>query len=237
MTPLYSYGMVPPMLKNLLHGAALILAAALCFASLEIGLLARNLSRTVSSSSSQLSLVLQHLDRVAGHADQGIAQLDVATAAEMATLARTNTEVLKASANLHDLLIHTDLSLNGTKEHPGLLPQLAITVDSTHTLLSHTTIDIDSISDSLKPGVDNFVLASSQARELLSSPDIPSTLHNVNLTSSQVLGIATDTHTETGLIVGKTREAFAPKNKFLSVLQMVGGGTVTAAELFYYLTH
>ena len=53
----------------------------------------------------------------------------------------------------------------------------------------------------------------------------------------QADGTLANVNAESGLIVAKTKKAFAPKNKFLTVLQMAGGSTVTGAELFYYLTH
>lgn len=53
----------------------------------------------------------------------------------------------------------------------------------------------------------------------------------------QADGTLANVNAESGLIVAKTKKAFAPKNKILTVLQMAGGSTVTGAELFYYLTH
>jgi hypothetical protein len=53
----------------------------------------------------------------------------------------------------------------------------------------------------------------------------------------QADGTLANVNAESGLIVAKTKKAFAPKNRVLSVMQMIGGNTVTGAELFYYLTH
>jgi hypothetical protein len=92
--------------------------------------------------------------------------------------------------------------------------------------------DVDAAVNSAAPGIKNFVNASAAADDLIADPANKQTLAHINTITDQ----AADGHTETTLLVGATRKAFAPQNKFLTVAKAMLGGTLTAAELVYYLS-
>lgn len=71
----------------------------------------------------------------------------------------------------------------------------------------------------------------------LNAPELHSSLASIASATNAGAGAMGDVHTETTLIVGKTREAFAPESKIKSILRMVFDGTLNAASLYYYLSH
>jgi hypothetical protein len=93
----------------------------------------------------------------------------------------------------------------------------------------------DSAAD-LASQVQPILLNASEATRIASNglseslPDLQATVHETR-------GIAEDVHTETGLIVGKTKEALTPESKIKMILKGLVNGTLTAASLWYYLSH
>ena len=54
--------------------------------------------------------------------------------------------------------------------------------------------------------------------------------------STNLEGLTADAHAESTLIVGRTQKAFAPQNRALAIARLVGGGSLSLAELFYYIS-
>lgn len=174
-------------------------------------------------------------------------------------------QVTPALADIHNIQIDTTRTesemaglLNATR-HSMLTPvQVASLVGGANKVLTDTDTTILRLNDTvtelatLTPvteqvirnvgneaqstlGVAQGVLATANAD--LCDTRITKVEDNLITTSTNVVGITDDIHTESMLVVGKTQEAFKPQNKFLSISKGLLGGTLTAAELFYYLSH
>jgi hypothetical protein len=216
------------------HICLIIVTAAVAFAAIELGLLERDARSDAAAITRQAQATLLDYSRFSQDATGVTAELRSTLKAVKKANEQTAANAARSSATLN-----TDLVKFGK-----LLDQASYTVENVDmeaSALSHQASDVltdahGAIVDA-QPAIANFNRAAAGAAEVMNDPAIHATLTNVEQTSQQVVGIATDAHTETTLIVGKTKEALAPKNKFLAILQMVVGNTVTAAELFYYLSH
>lgn len=152
-------------------------------------------------------------------------------------------EFQKTQAAIRLAVTFTDKNLNDPRT--GAIPALrdmAQHLDANQAALA-VSLERDSddlhveLTQDVHPAIQNLTLAENAALADLSDPSIKSTLANIQVASLETSGVAKDVHTETSLLVGKTQDAFKPKNKALTILQMLIGNTVTGAELFYYLSH
>lgn len=221
-------------MKALEHICMVAVTAAVVFATIEIGMLTREtrLKFDVLASESQATLVDAHrVILVAGGTVNQLRDTIRDTQKSNEALARNSA---RATAQLN-----TDLVKFGK-----VLDQVSSTtadIDMATEALSHQASDV--LADAhgtviqAQPAIANLTRAAAGAAEVMNDSNIHATLANVQQTSQQVVGIATDAHTESSLIVKQTQKAFEPKNKFWSIMQMVVGNTVTGAELFYYLSH
>jgi hypothetical protein len=109
-------------------------------------------------------------------------------------------------------------------------------LDDLHGLVGTATKQVELLEPILK---DANLIASN-----LSSATAPAVLYpilsNINTTSinmaiasKEVAGMAVDGHKETSLLYGQTVEAFKPKNRWLTVLDMATGGLFKGLELYY----
>lgn len=182
-------------------------------------------------------------------ADHTILQLDSVASNASATTDKINLsidaqlrEFQKTQAALRLAITFTDKNLNDPIT--GVLPQARQTLKDSDVNLFAVSQSAQGVlgnlrddATGLRPVLSNFAEAGQAATDDLSDPSIKATLANMNRTTFEVAGVATDAHTETTLLVGKTQDAFKPKNKALTILEMLVGNTVTGAELFYYLRH
>lgn len=83
-----------------------------------------------------------------GRTVQAIDKVNSFEDAEKTHLANELKEVQKATAGISDLARHSDFTLNGTKEHPGVLPALALVLQNTNKLVVQETGDIHALSES-----------------------------------------------------------------------------------------
>lgn len=210
-----------------------LLVALVAFPLVEIGLAVRDMRREIPATATQLRATLLDVARFTQDAT-GV------TAEVRKTLKSTQDSNQQIAKNSADATLALNMDLH---ELDQVINQLGSTVRSVNedqgkvtTAVLDTVGKINLTIDDARPGIQNLVRASAGAADLMNDPDNRKTLASLAATSDQMAGIATDAHTETGLIVGQTRKAFTPQNKFVAVMHALLGGTLTAAELVYYLT-
>ncbi len=186
-----------------------------------------------------LLVTLENVDRTvivagaaAGDVERSARVWESASKAQIAASTAVLGSTKSALSALQVLVSKTDAQLNGY-----ILPSLATAVSQQNQSLLATQKGLQDELEAFRPVLANLTSASASAASAMANPAIPASLDNVQAISKALQGVAEDAHTETGLIVAQTRQAFKPKNKFLAVLQFIGGGTISAAELYYYLTH
>lgn len=109
-----------------------------------------------------------------------------------------------------------------------------------NTVLSTTNRAVENINKIIVktgPAIDAFTETAQNAARVTGSPMLTATLANVADTTHSMAGVADDAHTETTLLVGATRKALTPRGKLSAIFHGLLGGTLTFAELAYYLTH
>lgn len=145
-------------------------------------------------------------------------------------LDNTNVALVNASTTI--------TSANKSMTHlDDVLTETAQVVPTVNQSVIRVTSDVDSVVKNVNPLLMNATTATKAAALAMSDPSIHETLVHVDNTSANMEGITNDVHTETGLIVARTKDAFKPQNKALAIAKFLGGGTISLAELFYYLTH
>lgn len=233
------------------HGEPMIRAKAileLCILSLLAaflgggGLLLHHLnialdtaSERLTAATSDASDTLSRVNNVLQQVSDTVSTVEGTAKTEQGSVRQGTREALKVATDAHDLLAHTDITLNcrrGAIGCPdgGLVPAAAA-------IVVQAQGELAGASQELQPIAANFTQASNALAVGLSQdmPLLRDSLIQLRMISLDSAGIASDAHEETTLIVGKTREAFAPQNKFLTVLKALGGGTLSVAELVYYL--
>jgi hypothetical protein len=185
-------------------------------------------SMDASKTFRDADVAIIHLDSTAQNLSTASAKFNHSVDAQLL-------EFQKTQAALREVIVFTDKNLNAPGT--GVLPQLREVLTHTDGNMATVAASFQSTANDLHPALVNFADAGKFAARDLNSPLIDDSLANMNRASFEAAGAVTDVHAETTLLVGKTRDAFKPKNKALTILQMVIGNTVTGAELFYYLSH
>jgi len=208
-------------------------------ALLALGWLATELAWTTHVTRPKVLVTLENVDRVAivagvtaSEVQKGALEWQKASKAQSSATTKALSHVDAVAAQFSSFVSATDKSLNS-----GLIPQLQAIAQEQNSALLSNQARVGANLDTLQNELESLRRTTDAATAQISDPSIKTSLANVAAASEQMAGVASDAHTESGLIVAQTREAFKPKNKVLAVLQLIGGGTVTAAELFYYLTH
>lgn len=120
--------------------------------------------------------------------------------AEQKHLADEFKEVKKATAGIKDLFEHTDVTLNGTKRHPGVIPRLGVLVgkgdvlvDSGNKLLVQETADLHLLATtandtvaSLQPVIVQLGKDADALAVTLNDPHIPEMIANLDAASREL---------------------------------------------------
>jgi hypothetical protein len=180
------------------HATLLVLAVAVVAFALRIEIDLHQAIKGWSSTADQtaniegllatdLASVTTDVHQAIGTLNTGMANLNVATAAQVTTLNKTQLEVYKLSANARDFLVHADLNVNGDSTHPGILSKAADSVDNLNALevqLQAPARDLTASLEMLPPIMadlqktgDQTVIISQNTAD--SSHEIDLTLHDV----------------------------------------------------------
>jgi ABC-type transporter Mla subunit MlaD len=168
------------------------------------GLLLWNLDRATL----QANALIANTNDAMAHFKAASVSLENAAASEQSYLARASQELAKTVADAHDILIHTDISLNGTREHPGLVPQLsaAVTAQSASALetqaqLRSSMAAVTGLSSTLETAVVNLNQATANVARLSADPGIPAAIadlasssKNLASTTAEANGTMQDVH-------------------------------------------
>jgi hypothetical protein len=208
--------------------------STLCFVVLTgfLSLVCWDLHKLLTVGLGQIDSIAQNANNVLISAHNTETKLNSAADAESAYWDKASRESLKVIAATKEVLVRTDCNLNGGPGCPGALPMLTATLKNTAGLTQQTQEEISALG----PAIQNLSKASASAAEIMSDPSIRDSLRNVDATSIQMAGVAADAHTESTLLVGRTKEALKPPNKYTAAAKLVLGSTLTVAELIFYLT-
>jgi hypothetical protein len=198
--------------------------AALIFVAIEAGMTLHRVQEALPGMVADVHSIATDYERVA----QDVVGV---TGEVRKTLKQTQDDSARAAANIAG----ATEALNGDLEKLGTFEVDAdVALKGAQAQGATLTVRANAVLDALDRDAGNagdaIVHIDASAQRVLSDPLIHDSFVQANGTLANV-------NAESGLIVAKTKKAFAPKNKFLTVLQMAGGNTVTGAELFYYLTH
>lgn len=211
----------------------LALTLAVCFASVELGLLAQQLRYHT------VPLVNQELKIVGGSStniEKGLRQWELQSGQEASSV-RDASQSLNRDLLTFGVLLST---ANSTLvQQQNSLTGLETQTQSLLTGGSELVMRSLPVMDGLQQTVSNSASASKQVSDSLSRslPHLESIATSIDSTSHDTQVFTQNMDTESDLLVGATKKALAPKNKALSILESTGGGAVTVLELAYYLTH
>lgn len=217
-----------------------ILVGALAFSAVEVGLTFRQLNQKTLP---QITQTAEDLDRTAVILGATTSHLE-----KMSRDWKTSQDQITSRSLISITELNSDLIQMGRLLATGtsILNVQSDSLSALQVRVGTSLTQFTDMSSRLQPSINDlnvtmrnlseFSTALNQA-EAEDFPKIQASLDNIEVITKQTAGVAEDTHTETTLIVGKTRKAFAPQNKFLSVLKLTGGSAVTVVELAYYLSH
>jgi hypothetical protein len=209
---------------KILRAVEVLFLAALIFVAIEAGLTLHRVQGAlpgmvadVHNMATDYERMAQDVVGVTGEVRRTLKQTQNDSARTAANIAGA-TETLNVDLEkLGTFEVDADAALKGAQEQGGALTVRANAV-------------LDALDRDAGDAGDAIVHIDASTQRVLGDPLIHDSF-------VQADGTLANVNAESGLIVAKTKKAFAPKNKILTVLQMAGGSTVTGAELFYYLTH
>lgn len=131
----------------------------------------------------QLRGVLAHADTAMASFATASAALENAAQGQQSYVARDSRELAKTVADAHDLLVHTDLALNGTPARPGLLANLSEAVKtqsdsalSTQAQLRASMKAVTDLSAELEAGAQNLNAAAANSAKITADPNLAAAL-------------------------------------------------------------
>jgi len=219
---------------------AVLLALAICAGALGCLLLWETLA-AVRDIHRETLLTIEHLNRdiiVAGGTLANIekasrAATDAATEqrAYWAQVARRTNEDLRQVGALVGAAGHAVQSLDAAIAHAD--SEVARVSDAS----AESARRVGETISALQPGIAALTETATNAARLTGDPALPATLASVRDATASMAGVAADAHAESTLLVGATQKALTPRGKLSAIFHGIIGGTLTAAELFYYLSH
>lgn len=158
---------------------------ALTFALVESGLFVRR----ASIEFTKFTPIADKLTKLTSDADQTVLHLDK-TAGVLNDAAKQQAEywpkelqeTRKVTAAAKELIVRTDLSLNGGPSVRGVLPGLTGAIGTTNDAIEHLTADIDSTHNQISPVLDNLALSTDAMAK-----QTPVILQNLQETSKQTV--------------------------------------------------
>jgi len=237
------------MLTKIFIVTAICCLMALSAAGVAVLLEARGLVRDVRTDEAKFSAkglaVMDVVKQAAEHARDASDEARGAAVEQRKNLQAELTEIKKATADAHDLLIHTDLNLNGTHNHPeaGVLPRLALVLSDTDALARQTAAEVQQAMNGLQPSLDNLARASAAAADRMADPKIGQTIAhadeisgNVAAATQSFAGVAANAKTASDLMLARLRQALKPVPFARALLEKLVGVTAQGAQI-YSSTH
>jgi len=220
-----------PRLTQALHQALLVAAIALLV----------TLTLFVADARKRMDYTAENANRAIRESAQTVANLRHATEEWEKSSKQQAAYFTQAAEQSNELIAQARTDLAGLGKvidrADGAVAHLDAAIVEQNANATAAAAALEASLGNLAPAVKSATESLDNVAKITGDPAIADTLANIQKTSAEAAGIAADAHTETGLIVQQTRQAFKPKNKFLAVLQMLGNGTISGAELYFYLTH
>lgn len=170
--------------------ALLILMAAATAMCLEIAFLAQDM---------RLQLVPQ-AEEVVAQASTTVTKADAAVVVQESYWNEELSETKKATSDLHDLLIHTDISLNGRHGDGGILgdvhaqiiPRVASTLDTGNAVLRDVDVRSGAVLDSANISVSRLVPLEDALTKRVADPQYDAILADAAASMHNLTGMTAD---------------------------------------------
>jgi uncharacterized protein YoxC len=213
-------------MRYALQLAKLFTFLAACLAMYEVAMLAQDIRVEIEPTAQQARATMTDIARLAETAGGVSAQLR----GTLKAMKDANEQTARNSADATGAL-NQDLAKFGKAldNIDATISDLDRDGASITTAANGTISKVSATLDDARPAVSNFTTAAKGAADAMNDPAIHQTL-------VQVQGVATNANTETALVVGETRQAFAPRSKLWAVVNGIFKGTLGGAELVFYLT-
>ena len=177
-----------------------ILLAALGWAAVQVGLLAREAKRDLGGLTSQLSTTLAQINSTERITSDKLGteqrQIQEATVALKHTIELTNQKLFGRDLK-SGIFGQVEATIRGVND--GLIPQLSATIQSTNSLSQQIGADLTATTNGLQPILANLAVASKGAADSMADPAILSALHHIDATAANV-------ETSTGYLAGTTKD-------------------------------
>lgn len=139
----------------------------------------------------------------------------------------------KTVDDFHDLVIHTDVQLNGTQNDraQGLIPQATYDLRTANTSLAR----FDEVVATFPPLMEKISGTAGNIEDITADPRIKDFFRVSLDTSVQFDGMATDGHKASSLALGELQAYLKPARKAIKIYRFIEGKVVPAAQVCYYL--
>ncbi len=161
---------------------------ALTYLFIEGGLFLSELRKTMPEVLYNANGLLNDADKAAVNINSTATVVHNAAQAQASYWPKELQETQKVTAAAKELIVRTNLSLNGGGSISGVLPQLTDAIRAGAMDVSSTSKALNGTIEQTQTILANLLVASKGAADTMSDPDIPATLKEVRLTSEHVAG-------------------------------------------------
>jgi hypothetical protein len=166
----------------------------------------------------KITQVVDNADAIEAAAGQVLSRMDDAAGNEADHWQKQQRELTKTVADVHDLLIHTDLAFNGRPGHPGLVQDLDQAIElvaiSTHNSLDHLNDSLDKITAASDVTLEAFGHTADVASARMNDPQIDELLGHFNVLALHLDGIAENSEAMSGDMRLAVHRLAQPPTKF-----------------------
>jgi hypothetical protein len=147
----------------------------------------------------------------------------------------------KTVDDFHDLVIHTDVQLNGTQNDrmQGLIPQATYdlrTMNASLADFSGMVEDADHTIQAFPPLIGKFSVTADNLNRIVEDPNIPLLLQSAADAFSQLEGMSVDGHAASSLALKEMQAYFKPVSMSMRIFKFLTGHLIDGTEMWYYLT-
>lgn len=233
--------MTPESERNIRLAIFVIVMAALACLIVQLFVFVKNANREVQTIGKEAETTIQGAETVLAKAADLETKLDAAADQQTEYWTKSEREMYKTVADVKQTIVYLDLALFGKDLHGGLTKKLGDSLDAATALevtaarnLTDTTAHVNETIDLTRPALNNFVLASASAAQLMGDPNLPRMLQAGADTMVEVHGIAKHGDAIMARVEVQVDKATTPKSKLSAFLHNAGGFSLFIAEFIYY---
>lgn len=229
-------------LKATLFVALIGLVVSLAWLSFQISLTVREVRPGLVYSANSLPTLEAQYSSLATN---GNATLDTFRDAseKQATYWRNLPRITqKTIGDIHDLIVHTDIQLNGTPtdRKSALLPNATADLQMVNYslgMVNKAAGDLDHSALMLPPILTNFDATSQNLVTLTADPKLEQSLDETLKILTQLEGTTTNANQMSALAFHEMQEYFKPATTSMRIFKFLAGHVVDGTEMWYDLFH